>query len=73
MPCFPFAFYFAICRYRTFLARLYSAFFVGDFCGTKKGGVDELKKLRSNFDLSWTGGSFGSGGTKGDNAHPNAK
>jgi hypothetical protein len=55
------------------LARLYNAFFVGGLCGTKKGGVDELKKLSSNFDLSWTGSGFGSGGTKGDNDHPNAK
>jgi hypothetical protein len=50
-----------------------SVFWLGVCAVRKEAAIDELKKLRSNFDLSWTGGGEGSGGTMGDNALPNAR
>jgi hypothetical protein len=70
MPCFPFCGLFFPLRLPDFFVPLFT---MRIFCWEgmrRKRALDELKKLRSNFDLSWTGGGHGSVGTMGINALP---
>jgi hypothetical protein len=46
---------------------------LGVYAVQKVAVIDGLKKLRSNFDFSLTGGGYGSGCTMGINALPIAR